>query len=59
MKNARQTKILELIELYEISTQEALIEKLAACGYAATQTTISRDIRQLKKVRKSQKNRGK
>jgi len=51
MKNARQTKILELIELYEISTQEALIEKLAACGYAATQTTISRDIRQLKLIK--------
>ena len=51
MKNARQTKILELIEIYEISTQEALIEKLAESGFAATQTTISRDIRQLKLIK--------
>lgn len=51
MKNARQTKILELIEIYEISTQEALIEKLRESGYNATQTTISRDIRQLKLIK--------
>ena len=47
MKNARQNKILELIEKYEISTQEALIQRLAECGFESTQTTISRDIRQL------------
>ena len=47
MKNARQNKILELIEEYEISTQEALIQRLAECGFESTQTTISRDIRQL------------
>ena len=47
MKNARQNKILELIEEYEISTQEALIQKLAEHGFESTQTTISRDIRQL------------
>lgn len=51
MKNARQTKILELIEKYEISTQEALIEKLAECGVESTQTTISRDIRQLRLIK--------
>lgn len=51
MKNARQTKILEIIEKYEISTQEALIAKLAECGFEATQTTISRDIRQLKIIK--------
>lgn len=51
MKNARQTKILELIEEYEISTQEALIEKLAECGFNVTQTTVSRDIRQLKLIK--------
>ena len=47
MKNARQNKILELIEEYEISTQEALIQRLAEHGFESTQTTISRDIRQL------------
>lgn len=51
MKNARQHKILELIEEYEISTQEALIQKLAECGFDSTQTTISRDIRQLRLIK--------
>ena len=48
MKNARQQKILELIEKYEINTQEALIDKLKESGFEATQTTISRDINHLK-----------
>ena len=51
MKNARQKKILELIERYSIDTQEALIAKLKSEGYEATQTTISRDINQLKLVK--------
>lgn len=51
MKSARQEKILEIIEKYEVSTQEALIGKLAEFGFDSTQTTISRDIRQLKLVK--------
>ena len=51
MKNSRQSKILEIIELYEIGTQEALIHKLAEYGFDVTQTTISRDIRQLKLIK--------
>ena len=51
MKNARQTKILELIEIYEISTQEALIQRLSEHGFESTQTTISRDIRQLRLIK--------
>ena len=51
MKNARQNKILELIEEYEISTQEALIQKLSEHGFESTQTTISRDIRQLRLIK--------
>ena len=47
MKGARQEKILEIIEKFNISTQEELIEKLYEAGIFATQTTISRDIRQL------------
>lgn len=48
MKNRRQDKILELIDQYDIETQDNLIERLQAAGYAATQATISRDIRELK-----------
>ena len=51
MKNARQKKILELIEKYDIDTQENLIEKLAEEGFSVTQTTASRDIRELKLVK--------
>ena len=51
MKNSRQQKILELIEKYDIDTQEALIAKLKEEGFYATQTTVSRDINQLKLVK--------
>ena len=51
MKNARQQKILELIEKYDIDTQETLIEKLKEAGYVVTQTTVSRDIKQLSLVK--------
>ena len=56
MKNARQQKILELVEKYDIDTQEMLIEKLSEVGINATQTTISRDIRELKLVKAISKN---
>ena len=48
MKTKRQSKILELIQKYEIETQEELSTYLEKEGYAATQATISRDIRELK-----------
>ena len=51
MKNARQQKIIEIIENYDIDTQEALIVKLKEAGFTVTQTTISRDINQLKLVK--------
>ena len=51
MKNARQKKILELIEKYDIDTQDTLIKKLGEEGYVVTQTTASRDIRQLNLVK--------
>ena len=51
MKNIRQQKILELIARYDIDTQEMMIEKLRDAGINATQTTISRDIRDLKLVK--------
>lgn len=51
MKNARQKKILELIEEYDIDTQETLVEKLREVGIVVTQTTASRDIKELKLVK--------
>ena len=51
MKNARHKMILDLIEKHEIDTQESLITYLEGLGIHATQTTISRDIRELKIVK--------
>ena len=47
MKNARQAKILELIEQQPIGRQEVLISALRDAGFAVTQATVSRDIREL------------
>lgn len=51
MKNSRQQKILELIEKYDLDTQDALLVKLREEGFAVTQTTISRDIKSLSLVK--------
>ena len=51
MKNARQQKILEIIAKYDIDTQDTLIKKLAEEGYIVTQTTASRDIKQLNLIK--------
>ena len=48
MKNSRHSKILELINKYPITTQEELIDHLKSEGYDVTQSTISRDIKQLR-----------
>lgn len=48
MKKNRHAKIVELIENYEIETQEELADKLRQEGYDVTQATVSRDIRELK-----------
>ncbi|NLJ96162.1 MAG: arginine repressor [Clostridiales bacterium] len=48
MKLSRQSKILELINKYDIETQEELAEWLMKEGYNVTQATVSRDIRDLK-----------
>ena len=48
MKINRQNKILELIRAHEIETQEELMALLQAEGFAVTQATVSRDIRELK-----------
>ena len=48
MKIARHAKILELIETYEIETQDELAQKLCEEGFNVTQATVSRDIREMK-----------
>lgn len=48
MKIARHSKIIELINKYDIVTQEELAEKLNDEGFNVTQATVSRDIRELK-----------
>ena len=52
MKVVRQDKIKELIEQYEIETQEELGKRLQECGFQVTQATISRDIREMRLAKK-------
>jgi len=47
MKNDRQRQILEIVERESIDTQEQLQRRLQEQGFACTQATISRDIKQL------------
>ena len=47
MKNARHEQILKLIREHDVETQEELAELLNRSGFAVTQATVSRDIRQL------------
>ena len=51
MKVERHSKIIELIHKYEIETQEELAQRLHEAGHGAAQSTISRDIRELKPER--------
>lgn len=46
-RNARQSKILELISLKEIETQDELARELKRANVEITQATISRDIKEL------------
>ena len=48
MKSDRQSKIIELVNKYDIETQEELVAMLNSQGYDVTQATVSRDIRELK-----------
>ena len=48
MKIARQNKIIELINKFNIETQEELADMLEKEGFKVTQATISRDIREMK-----------
>ena len=48
MKKTRHRKIVEIIEKYDVETQEELAGYLKAAGFVVTQATVSRDIRELK-----------
>ena len=51
MKVARHEKIKELIQQYDIDTQEELASRLNEAGFKVTQATVSRDIRALKMMK--------
>ncbi len=53
MKNDRHSKIFELINQYDIETQEDLALLLNEAGFNVTQATVSRDIRELKLTKMS------
>ena len=48
MKKVRHKKIIEIIEKQNVETQEELAACLREEGFAVTQATVSRDIRELK-----------
>lgn len=48
MKQNRHAEIVQIIENYDVETQEELAEYLKKAGFAVTQATVSRDIRELK-----------
>ena len=48
MKKIRHRKIVEIIEKYDVETQEELAGYLKDAGFTVTQATVSRDIRELK-----------
>lgn len=47
-KNRRLSQIIEIIERERVTSQDQLLERLSALGYAITQATLSRDLKQLK-----------
>lgn len=48
MKQKRHQKIVDILEKYDVETQEELAGYLKEAGFSVTQATISRDIRELK-----------
>ena len=53
MKIERHRKIIEIINKNDIETQYELAEMLNREGYNVTQATVSRDIKQLKHIKKN------
>ncbi len=57
-KSQRHAAILDLIQRKTVRTQEELLDELKAMGFDTTQATVSRDIRDLKIVKTSDKGGG-
>jgi transcriptional regulator of arginine metabolism len=53
MKSRRQNVILELVDAEPLHNQEQLRKRLRKAGFAATQATISRDVKQLGLVKRA------
>jgi len=51
MRYSRQNKVLDLIQTQEVETQERLCQLLKDAGYAVTQATVSRDIKELQLIK--------
>ena len=51
MRYARQSKIVELVNQYQIETQETLAEYLKQAGFKVTQATVSRDIKEMQLIK--------
>lgn len=58
MKKVRHKKILEIIAKHDVETQEELAVYLREAGFAVTQATVSRDIRELRLSKVSAGNGG-
>lgn len=56
MKYQRHSKILELVQTEAIETQEQLMDKLRESGYEVTQATVSRDIKELRLYKRTDRN---
>lgn len=56
MKNKRQEQLLRLIKEQIITTQDELQDALEALGFKVTQSTVSRDIKELRIVKAQDKN---
>jgi len=53
MKSRRQGVLLELVDAEPLRNQEQLRKRLRKAGFAATQATISRDVKQLGLVKRA------
>ena len=56
MKNKRHEIIINLIKNHVLTTQDELQEALQNLGYSVTQSTVSRDIKELRIVKSQDKN---
>ncbi len=50
-KSSRHKKILEIIRLNSIETQNEIMDKLIECGYKIDQSTVSRDVKELRLIK--------